>query len=46
MSGVEGGLRISLAGSPEALLARLAGLRVRRLRTLEPTLEEIFLTYY
>jgi ABC-2 type transport system ATP-binding protein len=44
--GLVGGLRISVTGSPEDLLARLAGVRVVRLRTEEPSLEEIFLTYY
>ena len=44
--GVAGGLRISVTGSPSALLARLADVPVVRLRTEEPSLEEIFLTYY
>ncbi len=44
--GVVGGLRISVTGSPSALLARLADVAVVRLRTEEPSLEEIFLTYY
>ncbi len=44
--GVAGGLRITVAGSPTGLLARLATVQVVRLRTLEPSLEEIFLTYY
>jgi ABC-2 type transport system ATP-binding protein len=44
--GVAGGLRISVTGSPSALLARLADVAVVRLRTEEPSLEEIFLTYY
>jgi ABC-2 type transport system ATP-binding protein len=44
--GVVGGLRISVTGSPSALLARLAEVAVVRLRTEEPSLEEIFLTYY
>lgn len=44
--GVVGGLRISVTGSPSALLARLADVEVVRLRTEEPSLEEIFLTYY
>lgn len=43
---VDGGVRISVTGSPAPLLSRLAGLPVTRLRTEEPTLEEIFLTYY
>ena len=44
--GVEGGLRISVNGPPDELLVRLASARVVRLRTSEPSLEEIFLTYY
>ncbi len=43
---VAGGVRVSVLGSPAPLLARLAGVDVVRLRTLEPSLEEIFLTYY
>lgn len=43
---VEGGVRVSVTGSPAALIDRLAGLPVTRLRTEEPSLEEIFLTYY
>ena len=46
LPGTTGGLRISVTGSPDALLARLAQSRVVRLRTDEPSLEEIFLTYY
>jgi ABC-2 type transport system ATP-binding protein len=41
-----GGLRISLTGPPGPLMARLAGAPVTRLRSREPSLEEIFLTYY
>ena len=44
--GVAGGLRVSVTGSPDGLLARLATVRVAHLRTEEPSLEEIFLTYY
>lgn len=40
------GVRVSVSGSPAPLIARLAGLPVRRLTTSEPSLEEIFLTYY
>lgn len=43
---VDGGVRISVTGSPGPLISRLADLPVTRLRTEEPTLEEIFLTYY
>jgi ABC-2 type transport system ATP-binding protein len=44
--GLAGGLRICVTGSPRDLLARLATVEVVRLRTEEPSLEEIFLTYY
>lgn len=44
--GVPGGIRITLSGPPDTLLRRLAEYRVTRLRTVEPSLEEIFLTYY
>lgn len=44
--GVAGGYRITVTGSPAALLARLAEVDVVRLRTEEPSLEEIFLAYY
>jgi ABC-2 type transport system ATP-binding protein len=43
---IPGGARLSVTGSPAALLTRLASLPVQRLRTEEPSLEEIFLTYY
>jgi ABC-2 type transport system ATP-binding protein len=43
---VVGGLRISLTGPPGPLLARLAGAPITRLRSRQPSLEEIFLTYY
>ncbi|MBM7505182.1 ATP-binding cassette domain-containing protein [Agromyces aurantiacus] len=46
MAGVRGGVRITVAGEPDALIRRLAGHRVIRLHTVEPSLEEIFLTYY
>jgi ABC-2 type transport system ATP-binding protein len=46
IAGVPGGLRVSVTGPPDRLLARLATARVTRLRTEEPSLEEIFLTYY
>jgi ABC-2 type transport system ATP-binding protein len=44
--GVAGGWRVTITDSPAGLLARLANVRVVRLRTEEPSLEEIFLTYY
>lgn len=43
---VPGGLRITVTGTPGPLLTRLATVDVVRLRTEEPSLEEIFLTYY
>ena len=44
--GVVGGLRIAVVGSPAALITRLADVAVVRLRTVEPSLEDVFLTYY
>ena len=44
--GVVGGLRVTVTGSPAPLLTRLATVDVIRLRTEEPSLEEVFLTYY
>jgi ABC-2 type transport system ATP-binding protein len=46
VAGVAGGIRITLTGEPDPLLRRLAEHHVVRLRTVEPSLEEIFLTYY
>ncbi len=43
---IVGGVRVSLVGSPAALLRRLATLPVTGLRTEEATLEQVFLTYY
>ncbi len=43
---IDGGFRVAVTGTPAALLDRLAGLPVTRLRTEEPSLEQIFLTYY
>ncbi|HWS58922.1 MAG TPA: ABC transporter ATP-binding protein [Actinotalea sp.] len=43
---VDGGVRVAVTGPPGPLLERLAGLPVTRIRTEEPSLEEIFLTYY
>lgn len=40
------GLRLTVEGSPSALLARLAAAPVAELRSRTPSLEEIFLTYY
>jgi ABC-2 type transport system ATP-binding protein len=49
VSGVEvtaTGLRLTLGGAPGPLLAALGALPVTGLRAEEPSLEEIFLTYY
>jgi ABC-2 type transport system ATP-binding protein len=43
---IPGGLRIHLAGEPGPVLARIAAAGVTRLRSHEPSLEEIFLGYY
>jgi ABC-2 type transport system ATP-binding protein len=43
---IDGGFRAVVTGSPAPLIDRLAGVPVTRLRTEEPSLEEIFLTYY
>lgn len=40
------GVRVTVKGSPAALLKVLATLPVRQLRTHTPSLEEIFLSYY
>jgi ABC-2 type transport system ATP-binding protein len=43
---IEGGVRLSVSGSPAALLAELARQPVTALRSREPDLEEVFLSYY
>jgi ABC-2 type transport system ATP-binding protein len=43
---IPGGVRITVSGPPAALLARLARTDLRRLRSHEPSLEEVFFTYY
>ncbi|MET9888178.1 ABC transporter ATP-binding protein [Streptomyces sp. NPDC006430] len=43
---IDGGVRVSVTGPPRAVLSRLADAGLVRLRSREPTLEEIFLTYY
>jgi ABC-2 type transport system ATP-binding protein len=43
---IPGGVRVSVTGSPAELLTRLASVPVIQLRSREPSLEEIFLTYY
>ncbi len=40
------GLRVTVAGSPDAALARLLTAGILRLDSHAPTLEQIFLTYY
>ena len=41
-----GGVRVSMAGPPGPLLTRLGEAGIARLRSHEPSLEEIFLGYY
>jgi ABC-2 type transport system ATP-binding protein len=43
---LKGGVRLSLTGSPAAVLAELGRQRVTSLRSHEPDLEEVFLSYY
>jgi ABC-2 type transport system ATP-binding protein len=43
---IDGGVRVSVSGPPTAVLSRLADTGLVQLRSREPTLEEIFLTYY
>jgi ABC-2 type transport system ATP-binding protein len=43
---VDGGLRLSVAGPPRALLAELGRQPVASLSSREPDLEEVFLSYY
>jgi ABC-2 type transport system ATP-binding protein len=43
---VDGGVRLSVAGTPRALLSELGRQRVASLRSREPDLEEVFLSYY
>ena len=43
---MEGGVRVTVKGSPDPLLRKLSTLSVRQLRTHQPSLEEIFLSYY
>ncbi|HTZ42996.1 MAG TPA: ABC transporter ATP-binding protein [Jatrophihabitans sp.] len=42
----DGGLRLSVSGSPAALLTALGRYPVRSVRSREPDLEEVFLGYY
>jgi ABC-2 type transport system ATP-binding protein len=43
---IDGGVRLSITGSPSPALSRLSAGPLVRLRSHEPTLEEIFLSYY
>ncbi|WP_084265458.1 ABC transporter ATP-binding protein [Actinomadura macra] len=43
---IDGGVRVTVSGSPSPLLSRLSACPLVRLRSHEPTLEEIFLSYY
>ena len=43
---IDHGLRLTVEGSPSAVLSRLASAPVAELRSRTPSLEEIFLTYY
>jgi ABC-2 type transport system ATP-binding protein len=43
---IPGGVRVSVTGAPGPVLTRLAGAGLTRLRSHEPSLEEIFLGYY
>jgi ABC-2 type transport system ATP-binding protein len=43
---LDGGVRVSVTGSPATTLARLSAVGVTRLQSHAPTLEQIFLTYY
>jgi ABC-2 type transport system ATP-binding protein len=43
---VDGSVRLSVTGSPQALLAELGRQRVVSLRSHEPDLEEVFLGLY
>jgi ABC-2 type transport system ATP-binding protein len=43
---IDGGLRLSVTGSPRTLLTELGRRPVRSIRSREPDLEEVFLGYY
>jgi len=43
---VDGGVRLSVVGTPKALLSELGRQRVVSLRSREPDLEKVFLSYY
>lgn len=46
LPGVQGGVRVTVSGSVQPLLASLAHVDVERMRTIEPSLEDVFLSYY
>jgi ABC-2 type transport system ATP-binding protein len=46
VSPIDGGLRVAVTGPPGPALRRLAGADVVQLRAQQPSLEEIFITYY
>ena len=43
---IRNGVRVGVTGPPTAVLAALAAVPLRQLRSSEPSLEDIFLTYY
>ncbi|HET9020736.1 MAG TPA: ABC transporter ATP-binding protein [Ornithinibacter sp.] len=43
---MDGGVRLTVAGEPAEVVARLSGAGIRRLHSKAPTLEQVFLTYY
>lgn len=43
---MQGGVRLTVAGEPAGVVARLSGAGIRRLHSKAPSLEQIFLTYY
>ena len=43
---MDGGVRVTVSGSPGDVLARLGTAGIIRLQSHAPTLEQIFLTYY
>jgi ABC-2 type transport system ATP-binding protein len=43
---LDGGVRVTVSGPPTALLAELARHPVTTLRSRDPNLEEVFLSYY
>ncbi len=43
---IQGGVRVTVSGSPGEVLARLGTVGISRLQSQAPTLEQIFLTYY